>query len=168
MVWNLRRDGYQNKKLYQNIELVVHFLAYKQEKKKKKKRNPHPQVSPNCPKYATEEANWMCAIWQHHSLQSSWGSVISATSQSLEAQLDLEPHLVLLGSTLDISNHTAHAQLPEYRIYTQNTHISSQKRGRKKKKTQHKKLWLNSLMRKHWCWWSHRMIWNVSNVIKSP
>jgi len=51
------------------------------------------------------------------------------------AQLDLKPHLVLLGSTLDISNHTAHTQLPEYCIHTQNTHTSSQKRGRGKKNT---------------------------------
>lgn len=146
--------------------LFVHFLGYKKEKRK----NPgvQSQVSPNCPKYASEEANWICAIWQHPSSWSSWGFAISATSQSLEAQLDLEPHLVLLGSTLDISNHAAHAQLPEYHIHIQNTHISSQKKGRKKPKTQHKKLWLNFLMRKCWCWWSQRMIWNVSNVIKSP
>lgn len=152
--------------------LLYTFLDTKKKNAKKKKKKettstslPYPQVSPNCPKYATEEANWTRAIWQHLSSQSSWGSVISATSQSLEAQLDLKPHLVLLGSALDISNHTAHAQLPEYRIHTQNTHIGSQKGGRKK--NQHKKLWLNLLMRKCWCWWSHRIIWNLSNVIKS-
>lgn len=62
--------------LYQNIELAVQFLQYKKEKNKQKKEStstslPYLQVSPNSPKYATEEANWMYAIWQHPSLQSS-------------------------------------------------------------------------------------------------
>lgn len=56
---------------YQNIEPVVQFCGEEKKKKEKKKNEytpislPYPPVSPSCPKYATEEANWTCAIWQH-------------------------------------------------------------------------------------------------------